>query len=157
MVSPVQPQATSPIRPPLHAQLPPPMVPTLPPPMVPTLPLPMVPTTAAPQQPQPGLASPKPPPRSRSSHGLPAEAAPSPAPSPASQVSPVLYIMQFARLCHNKRLIVAGDSFLQHLRILAESRYRCACKPVGRIDHREERKSTQLFLKNGEHGFPRVF
>ncbi|XP_060764936.1 synaptojanin-1 isoform X2 [Neoarius graeffei] len=92
MVSPMQPQATSPIRPPIQAQLPQPMVPTLPPPMVPTLPPPMVPTMSAPLQPQPaststgaamppqpGLASPKPPPRSRSSHALPPEASPAPA------------------------------------------------------------------------------
>ncbi|XP_058267153.1 synaptojanin-1 isoform X3 [Hemibagrus wyckioides] len=92
MVSPGQPPATSPIRPPVQSQLPQPMIPTLPPPMVPTLPPPMVPTAAAPLQsqpaatstgaampPQPGLASPKPPPRSRSSHALPPEAAPAPA------------------------------------------------------------------------------
>ncbi|XP_062869631.1 synaptojanin-1 isoform X2 [Trichomycterus rosablanca] len=81
MVSPVQPPATSPIRPPIQPQLPPPMIPTLPPPMVPTLAAPMQPqpaatgTTAATPA-QPGLASPKPPPRSRSTHALPPEAAP---------------------------------------------------------------------------------
>ncbi|KAM9455269.1 synaptojanin-1 isoform 2-T3 [Clarias gariepinus] len=94
MVSPMQPQASSPIRPPIQSQLPPPMIPTLPAPMVPTLPPPMAPSVAAPQPatagpvsavpPQSGLASPKPPPRSRSSHALPPEAAPAPAPSPAS-------------------------------------------------------------------------
>uniref|UniRef100_A0A4W4G1P4 Synaptojanin-1 n=1 Tax=Electrophorus electricus TaxID=8005 RepID=A0A4W4G1P4_ELEEL len=74
-------QATSPMRP--QPQLPPPMVPQLPPPMVPTLAAPLQPQPAAPlagaaaqPPPQPGLSSPKPPPRSRSSHALPPDAAP---------------------------------------------------------------------------------
>ncbi|XP_053500582.1 synaptojanin-1 isoform X2 [Ictalurus furcatus] len=85
MVSPMQPQSTSPIRPPIQSQLPPPMVPTLPAPMVPTMATPLQPqstatSTGAAMPPQPGLASPKPPPRSRSSHALPPEASPAPAP-----------------------------------------------------------------------------
>ncbi|XP_046716782.1 synaptojanin-1 isoform X2 [Silurus meridionalis] len=117
MPSPMQAQASSPIRTPIQAQLPPPMVPTLPPPMVPALPPPMVPalpppmvpTLASPPQPQPaatstgayrppqpGLASPKPPPRSRSSHVLPQEAAP--APAPESQTNGTNGILREAQL-----------------------------------------------------------
>ncbi|XP_067289575.1 synaptojanin-1 isoform X3 [Pseudorasbora parva] len=76
MISPMQPQSMSPVQPPVQAQLPPPMLPTMSAPMMPqqaTL------ASAAPAAtPQPGLASPKPPPRSRSSHTLPPESAPPP-------------------------------------------------------------------------------
>ncbi|XP_026993932.1 synaptojanin-1 isoform X5 [Tachysurus fulvidraco] len=124
MVSPAQPPAMSPIRPPIQSTLPTPMVPTLPPPMVPTLPPPMVPTAAAPLQaqpaatrtiaampPQPGLASPKPPPRSRSSHALPPEAAPATAPSPESQTNGTNGIQREAQLKMNPFDPLTSDLF----------------------------------------------
>ncbi|XP_056592078.1 synaptojanin-1 isoform X7 [Triplophysa dalaica] len=94
MISPMQPQpAASPIQTPVQAQQPPPIQSQLPAPMQPTFPTPPVhhhaagapltPSAGASATPQPGLASPKPPPRSRSSHALPPEFAP--APSPISQ------------------------------------------------------------------------
>uniref|UniRef100_A0A672QN13 Synaptojanin-1 n=1 Tax=Sinocyclocheilus grahami TaxID=75366 RepID=A0A672QN13_SINGR len=82
MTSPMQPQSVSPMQPPVQVQLPPPIQSQLPPPMQPTFPTPLVPqpapqaSTGAAAAPQPGLASPKPPPRSRSSHALPPESAP---------------------------------------------------------------------------------
>uniref|UniRef100_A0A671PN51 Synaptojanin-1 n=1 Tax=Sinocyclocheilus anshuiensis TaxID=1608454 RepID=A0A671PN51_9TELE len=84
MTSPMQPQSASPMQPPVQVQLPPPIQSQLPPPMQPTFPAPLVPqpapqaSTGAAAAPQPGLASPKPPPRSRSSHALPPESAPAP-------------------------------------------------------------------------------
>uniref|UniRef100_A0A8C2CUW7 Synaptojanin-1 n=1 Tax=Cyprinus carpio TaxID=7962 RepID=A0A8C2CUW7_CYPCA len=84
MISPMQPQSMSPMQPPVQVQLPPPIQSQLPPPMQPTFPAPLVPQLApqasagAAAAPQPGLASPKPPPRSRSSHTLPPESAPAP-------------------------------------------------------------------------------
>uniref|UniRef100_A0A673I205 Synaptojanin-1 n=1 Tax=Sinocyclocheilus rhinocerous TaxID=307959 RepID=A0A673I205_9TELE len=81
MTSPMQPQSVSPMQPPVQVQLPPPIQSQLPPPMQPTFPAPLVPqpapqaSTGAAATPQPGLASPKPPPRSRSSHALPPESA----------------------------------------------------------------------------------
>ncbi|XP_016093360.1 synaptojanin-1-like isoform X2 [Sinocyclocheilus grahami] len=84
MTSPMQPQSVSPMQPPVQVQLPPPIQSQLPPPMQPTFPTPLVPqpapqaSTGAAAAPQPGLASPKPPPRSRSSHALPPESAPAP-------------------------------------------------------------------------------
>ncbi|XP_073769663.1 synaptojanin-1 isoform X8 [Danio rerio] len=84
MTSPMQPQSVSPVQPPVQPQLPPPIQSQLPPPMQPTLPAPLMPQQApqtsagAAAAPQPGLASPKPPPRSRSSHALPPESAPAP-------------------------------------------------------------------------------
>ncbi|TRY99271.1 hypothetical protein DNTS_022825 [Danionella cerebrum] len=82
---PMRPQAASPVQVPVQPTLPPPIQPQLPPPMQPTLPSPLMPQSApqasagAAVVPQPGLASPKPPPRSRSSHALPPESAPAPA------------------------------------------------------------------------------
>uniref|UniRef100_A0A673K263 Synaptojanin-1 n=1 Tax=Sinocyclocheilus rhinocerous TaxID=307959 RepID=A0A673K263_9TELE len=93
MTSPMQPQSVSPMQPPVQPQLPPPIQAQLPPPMQPTFPAPLMPQPApqasagAAATSQPGLASPKPPPRSRSSHALPPESAP--APAPTSQVSPL--------------------------------------------------------------------
>uniref|UniRef100_A0A673JYE9 Synaptojanin-1 n=1 Tax=Sinocyclocheilus rhinocerous TaxID=307959 RepID=A0A673JYE9_9TELE len=90
MTSPMQPQSVSPMQPPVQPQLPPPIQAQLPPPMQPTFPAPLMPQPApqasagAAATSQPGLASPKPPPRSRSSHALPPESAP--APAPTSQV-----------------------------------------------------------------------
>ncbi|XP_026075564.1 synaptojanin-1-like isoform X3 [Carassius auratus] len=84
MISPMQPQCVSPMQPPVQVQLPPPIQSQLPPPMQPTFPVSLVPqpapqeSTGAAAAPQPGLASPKPPPRSRSSHALPPESAPAP-------------------------------------------------------------------------------
>uniref|UniRef100_A0A8C1ILG8 Synaptojanin-1 n=1 Tax=Cyprinus carpio TaxID=7962 RepID=A0A8C1ILG8_CYPCA len=84
MISPMQPQSMSPMQPTVQVQLPPPIQSQLPPPMQPTFPAPLVPQLApqasagAAAAPQPGLASPKPPPRSRSSHTLPPESAPAP-------------------------------------------------------------------------------
>ncbi|XP_030648320.1 synaptojanin-1 [Chanos chanos] len=82
--APMQPQAASPVQPQAASPLPPPMQPQqLPPPMQPQLATPLQPqpaagspAAAAPPVPIPGLASPKPPPRSRSSHALPPESAP---------------------------------------------------------------------------------
>ncbi|XP_065114086.1 synaptojanin-1 isoform X6 [Paramisgurnus dabryanus] len=94
MISPMQPQPISPMQPSVQAQVPPPIQSQLPPPMQPTFPTPLVPQAAGPAQasstgasasPQPGLASPKPPPRSRSTHGLPPEATPPSTPATASQ------------------------------------------------------------------------
>uniref|UniRef100_A0A671RIE6 Synaptojanin-1 n=1 Tax=Sinocyclocheilus anshuiensis TaxID=1608454 RepID=A0A671RIE6_9TELE len=90
MTSPMQPQSMSPMQPTMQPQLPPPIQAQLPPPMQPTFPAPLMPQPApqasagAAATSQPGLASPKPPPRSRSSHALPPESAP--APAPTSQV-----------------------------------------------------------------------
>ncbi|KAM6986805.1 synaptojanin-1 [Aplochiton taeniatus] len=87
--SPQQPQShpAPPVQPQPHPA--PPVQPQLPPPMMPAMQAPMLPQMAAPLQPQAavggmapqagppqGLASPKPPPRSRSSHGIPPDAAP---------------------------------------------------------------------------------
>ncbi|XP_073730370.1 synaptojanin-1 isoform X5 [Misgurnus anguillicaudatus] len=94
MISPMQPQPISPMQPSVQAQVPPPIQSQLPPPMQPTFPTPLVPQAAGPAQapspgasgtPQPGLASPKPPPRSRSSHTLPPEATPPSTPATTSQ------------------------------------------------------------------------
>nr|XP_055064432.1 synaptojanin-1 isoform X6 [Misgurnus anguillicaudatus] len=94
MISPMQPQPSSPMQPSVQAQVPPPIQSQLPPPMQPTFPTPLVPQAAGPAQasstgasgtPQPGLASPKPPPRSRSSHTLPPEATPPSTPATTSQ------------------------------------------------------------------------
>ncbi|XP_048035136.1 synaptojanin-1 isoform X6 [Megalobrama amblycephala] len=76
MISPMQPQSMSPVQPPVQAQLPPPMQPTFPAPLMPQ-PASQVSAGVA-AAPQSGLASPKPPPRSRSSHTLPPESAPPP-------------------------------------------------------------------------------
>uniref|UniRef100_A0A672SR60 Synaptojanin-1 n=1 Tax=Sinocyclocheilus grahami TaxID=75366 RepID=A0A672SR60_SINGR len=90
MTSPMQPQSVSPMQPPVQPQLPPPIQAQLPPPMQPTFPAPLMPQPApqasagAAATSQPGLASPKPPPRSRSSHALPPESAPAPAPQEQS-------------------------------------------------------------------------
>ncbi|XP_030216017.1 synaptojanin-1 isoform X1 [Gadus morhua] len=65
-----QAQAQAPAQPSVRSQLPPPMLPTFTAPMQPQAP-PAAGTAGTPQ----GLSSPKPPPRSRSSHGLPPEAA----------------------------------------------------------------------------------
>ncbi|KPP76324.1 synaptojanin-1-like [Scleropages formosus] len=98
MSSPLQPQMVSPVRPqmatPLQPQMAPPMQPQLATPLQPQMAPPIQPQLAAPLQPQPAqasqgavsqpstsLGSPKPPPRSRSSHALPAE------PTPTSQVN----------------------------------------------------------------------
>uniref|UniRef100_A0A3Q2PRG9 Synaptojanin-1 n=1 Tax=Fundulus heteroclitus TaxID=8078 RepID=A0A3Q2PRG9_FUNHE len=92
MQSPMQPQ---PAPPPAQSQLPPPMQPTLAAPMQPqqaappsagTPPPPATPTGASPG-PQQSLASPKPPPRSRSSHALPPEAAAKSDSAPAAQTN----------------------------------------------------------------------
>ncbi|XP_028278300.1 synaptojanin-1 isoform X3 [Parambassis ranga] len=102
---PVKPQVMSPMQEPMQPQ---PAAPStqsqLPPPMQPTLPTPLLPQQAAapkpatssaaeaaapaapPAGPQQGLASPKPPPRSRSSHALPPDAAKSET-APASQTN----------------------------------------------------------------------
>ncbi|XP_051541839.1 LOW QUALITY PROTEIN: synaptojanin-1-like [Myxocyprinus asiaticus] len=94
MISPMQPPTVSTIQPPVRLQQPSPIQAQLPAPMQPTFPAPLLPQpAAAPQAPlagssaasQPGLASPKPPPRSRSSHALPPESAPTTA-APTSQV-----------------------------------------------------------------------
>ncbi|XP_016383859.1 synaptojanin-1 isoform X4 [Sinocyclocheilus rhinocerous] len=92
MTSPMQPQSVSPMQPPVQPQLPPPIQAQLPPPMQPTFPAPLMPQPApqasagAAATSQPGLASPKPPPRSRSSHALPPESAPAPAPTSQAKV-----------------------------------------------------------------------
>ncbi|KAJ8342528.1 hypothetical protein SKAU_G00324560 [Synaphobranchus kaupii] len=89
MASPIQPQMASPIQPqmapPLQPQMASPIQPQMAPPLQPQMATPLQPQAApAPvPQPNPGLASPKPPPRSRSSHALPAE------PAPSSQVNGV--------------------------------------------------------------------
>ncbi|XP_072231421.1 synaptojanin-1 isoform X1 [Leuresthes tenuis] len=99
----VKPQAQSPMQPPMQPQPAPPSAQSqLPPPMQPTLPAPLLPQQAAapkaaapptavassttPAGPQQGLSSPKPPPRSRSSHALPPDAAKSEA-TPAAQTN----------------------------------------------------------------------
>ncbi|MEQ2294074.1 Synaptojanin-1 [Ameca splendens] len=93
-----KPQAQSPMQPPMQPQPAPPSAQSqLPPPMQPTLPAPLQPQQAAPSAaatppaaaaaspgPQQSLASPKPPPRSRSSHALPPDAAKSES-APAAQ------------------------------------------------------------------------
>ncbi|XP_036379138.1 synaptojanin-1 isoform X2 [Megalops cyprinoides] len=83
MAPPMQPQMAAPLQPqmasPLQPQMAPPLQPQMATPMQPQLAAPMQPQPAATPQPNPGLASPKPPPRSRSSHALPPE------PAPASQ------------------------------------------------------------------------
>uniref|UniRef100_A0A672QNF3 phosphoinositide 5-phosphatase n=1 Tax=Sinocyclocheilus grahami TaxID=75366 RepID=A0A672QNF3_SINGR len=105
MTSPMQPQSVSPMQPPVQVQLPPPIQSQLPPPMQPTFPTPLVPqpapqaSTGAAAAPQPGLASPKPPPRSRSSHALPPESAP----APTSQVSPLTLITSPTFNCDKER------------------------------------------------------
>uniref|UniRef100_A0A671PR98 phosphoinositide 5-phosphatase n=1 Tax=Sinocyclocheilus anshuiensis TaxID=1608454 RepID=A0A671PR98_9TELE len=105
MTSPMQPQSASPMQPPVQVQLPPPIQSQLPPPMQPTFPAPLVPqpapqaSTGAAAAPQPGLASPKPPPRSRSSHALPPESAP----APTSQVSPLTLITSPTFNCDKER------------------------------------------------------
>ncbi|KAM9729330.1 LOW QUALITY PROTEIN: synaptojanin-1 [Menidia menidia] len=79
----VKPQTQSPMQAPMQPQQAPPSAQSqLPPPMQPTYPAPLQPQQAAappaatpPAGPQQGLASPKPPPRSRSTHALPPEAA----------------------------------------------------------------------------------
>ncbi|XP_041863662.1 synaptojanin-1 isoform X3 [Melanotaenia boesemani] len=98
-----KPQAQSPMQPPMQpqpapssaqSQLPPPMQPTLPAPLQPqqaAAPKAATPPTAAassttPAGSQQGLASPKPPPRSRSSHALPPDAAKSET-APAAQTN----------------------------------------------------------------------
>ncbi|XP_016348964.1 synaptojanin-1-like isoform X3 [Sinocyclocheilus anshuiensis] len=92
MTSPMQPQSMSPMQPTMQPQLPPPIQAQLPPPMQPTFPAPLMPQPApqasagAAATSQPGLASPKPPPRSRSSHALPPESAPAPAPTSQAKV-----------------------------------------------------------------------
>ncbi|XP_047462123.1 synaptojanin-1 isoform X10 [Mugil cephalus] len=80
MQAPMQPQQAAP---PVQSQLPPPMQPTLPAPLLPQQAAAL--SAAAPAGPQQGLASPKPPPRSRSSHALPPEAAKSET-APAAQL-----------------------------------------------------------------------
>uniref|UniRef100_A0A3Q0RM98 Synaptojanin-1 n=1 Tax=Amphilophus citrinellus TaxID=61819 RepID=A0A3Q0RM98_AMPCI len=101
-------QVPSPIQPPMQPQ---PAAPSaqsqLPPPMQPTLPAPLqpqqatapkaegpsaAPAAAVPAGPQQGLASPKPPPRSRSSHALPPDAAKSETAPAAQVVANFLYI-----------------------------------------------------------------
>ncbi|KAJ8266671.1 hypothetical protein GJAV_G00133280 [Gymnothorax javanicus] len=98
MAPPLQPQMASPIQPqmatPMQPQMAPPLQPQMAPPMQPQMIPPMRPQIAPPLQPQPaatpvplpnpGLASPKPPPRSRSSHALPPAE-----PAPSSQVNGV--------------------------------------------------------------------
>ncbi|TTE36946.1 Synaptojanin-1 [Bagarius yarrelli] len=116
MVSPVQPLPPSAIRPPIQAQLPPPMVPTLPPPMVPTAAAPLQPQPAATStgtamQTQPGLASPKPPPRSRSSHALPPQAAPPSSPAPEFQTNGTNGIQREAQLKMDPFDPLASDLF----------------------------------------------
>ncbi|XP_047462119.1 synaptojanin-1 isoform X7 [Mugil cephalus] len=81
MQAPMQPQQAAP---PVQSQLPPPMQPTLPAPLLPQQAAAL--SAAAPAGPQQGLASPKPPPRSRSSHALPPEAAKSET-APAAQTN----------------------------------------------------------------------
>ncbi|XP_036379137.1 synaptojanin-1 isoform X1 [Megalops cyprinoides] len=85
MAPPMQPQMAAPLQPqmasPLQPQMAPPLQPQMATPMQPQLAAPMQPQPAATPQPNPGLASPKPPPRSRSSHALPPE------PAPASQIN----------------------------------------------------------------------
>ncbi|KAM6907303.1 synaptojanin-1 [Xenentodon cancila] len=90
----VKPQAQSSVQPPAQSQLPPPMQPTLPAPLQPqqaaapkaaASPAAAAPS-ATPAGPQQGLASPKPPPRSRSSHALPPDAAKSET-APAAQTN----------------------------------------------------------------------
>ncbi|CAN9501865.1 unnamed protein product [Ophioblennius macclurei] len=90
-----RPQVPSPMQPPMQPQQAAPSTQSqLPPPMQPSLPAPLQPqqaaataagAAAAPPGPQQGLASPKPPPRSRSSHALPPDAAKSE--TPAAQVN----------------------------------------------------------------------
>ncbi|KAK5611653.1 Synaptojanin-1 [Crenichthys baileyi] len=99
----MKPQAQSPMQPPMQPQPAPPSAQSqLPPPMQPTLPAPLQPQQAAPPAaatppaaaaptaaspgPQQSLASPKPPPRSRSSHALPPDAAQSES-APAAQTN----------------------------------------------------------------------
>ncbi|XP_068187032.1 synaptojanin-1 isoform X2 [Antennarius striatus] len=95
---PVRPQVPSPMQPPMQPQ-PPAAPPQLPPPIQPTLPAPLQPqqvaapkagppppAAAAPAGPQQGLASPKPPPRSRSSHALPPDAV-KPETTPNAQIN----------------------------------------------------------------------
>ncbi|KAM7398098.1 hypothetical protein PAMA_006125 [Pampus argenteus] len=100
----VRPQVPSPMQPPMQPQpIAPPAQSQLPPPMQPTLPAPLLPQQAAapkagppaagaaaapaPAGPAQGLASPKPPPRSRSSHALPPDAAKSDTAAPAAQTN----------------------------------------------------------------------
>ncbi|KAL2094298.1 hypothetical protein ACEWY4_009017 [Coilia grayii] len=104
MAPPMQPQMAPPMQPqsaaPVQQRLPPPLLPTPLQPQSAAAGGPQAPSPVGPPPPQQGLASPKPPPRSRSSHALPPEgqapaaaaatpAAPSPTPAsaPASQVS----------------------------------------------------------------------
>ncbi|MFT7818485.1 synaptojanin-1 isoform X7 [Arapaima gigas] len=85
MAAPLQPQMVPPVQPqlpaPLQPQMAPPMQPQLAPPLQPQLATPLQPQPAQVSQPSTSLGSPKPPPRSRSSHALPPE------PTSTSQVN----------------------------------------------------------------------
>ncbi|XP_073730367.1 synaptojanin-1 isoform X2 [Misgurnus anguillicaudatus] len=124
MISPMQPQPISPMQPSVQAQVPPPIQSQLPPPMQPTFPTPLVPQAAGPAQapspgasgtPQPGLASPKPPPRSRSSHTLPPEATPPSTPATTSQAKNMNGVQNEAQWKPDPFDLLNTQSLLQNL------------------------------------------